>query len=198
MHISPKHLQKFILSSVFVFTIAPIFPTAAQITPDNTLGTERSRLDSNVLINSVLGDKINGGAIRDRNLFHSFSDINVNTGSIRLDNKSAIASLTNSGNGGNIFLDINDFLVLRNSSNISTTAGLQQFGGDGGNITINIPFIIAAPGENSNIAANAFTGKGGQINITTQGIFGIEPRTQASDATKDIRELHRKKCPMSF
>ncbi|NJR20014.1 MAG: S-layer family protein, partial [Calothrix sp. CSU_2_0] len=75
---------------------------------------------------------------------------------------------------------------MSRGSFISTTAGLQKFGGDGGNLTLNIPFIIAVPGENSDITANAFTGKGGNINIQTQGIFGIEPRTQAADATNDI------------
>ena len=111
MHISPKYLQKFILSSVFVFTIsealslwliAPIFPAAAQITPDNTLGTERSRLDTNVLINNVLGDKINGGAIRDRNLFHSFSEFNINDPQrVYFSNPSGVLNILTRVTGGN-------------------------------------------------------------------------------------------------
>jgi large exoprotein involved in heme utilization and adhesion len=42
------------------------------------------------------------------------------------------------------------------------------------------------PNEDSNIIANAFKGRGGNINITTQGLFGIEfhPRlTPQSDIT---------------
>jgi large exoprotein involved in heme utilization and adhesion len=105
-------------------------------------------------------------------------DININTRSVRLDNQGIIAASTNSGNGGNINLTAADFLLLRRNSSISTTAGLTQSGGDGGNITINTPFIVAIPNENSDITANAFTGKGGRVNITSQGLFGIEARLQ--------------------
>ncbi|NEU72255.1 S-layer family protein, partial [Hassallia byssoidea VB512170] len=105
-------------------------------------------------------------------------DININTRSVRLDNQGIIAASTNSGNGGNINLTAADFLLLRRNSSISTTAGLTQSGGDGGNITINTPFIVAIDNENSDITANAFTGKGGRVNITSQGLFGIEARLQ--------------------
>ncbi|MBW4566591.1 MAG: filamentous hemagglutinin N-terminal domain-containing protein [Tolypothrix carrinoi HA7290-LM1] len=105
-------------------------------------------------------------------------DININTRSVRLDNRGIIAASTNSGNGGNINLTAADFLLLRRNSSISTTAGLTQSGGDGGNITINTPFIVAIDNEDSDITANAFTGKGGRVNITSQGLFGIEARSQ--------------------
>ncbi|MEW6492918.1 MAG: S-layer family protein, partial [Cyanobacteriota bacterium] len=71
-------------------------------------------------------------------------------------------------------------------STISTTAGTAQAGGDGGNITIDANLIVAVPKENSDITANAFEGRGGNINITTQGIFGLEFRenlTPLSDIT---------------
>jgi large exoprotein involved in heme utilization and adhesion len=116
----------------------------------------------------------------------SGGDLDIKAGSIRLDNKSAIASVTNSGNGGNLNLNTTDYILLRRNSNISTTAGLTKSGGDGGNITLNTPFIVATPKENSDISANAFTGTGGNVNIQTQGIFGIEPRpksTNQSDIT---------------
>ncbi|BAY62367.1 filamentous hemagglutinin outer membrane protein [Calothrix brevissima NIES-22] len=99
---------------------------------------------------------------------------------------SAIASFTNAGNGGDISLDISDLLLLRRGGLISTTAGRTQAGGDGGNISINSPFIVAIPNENSDISANAFTGKGGNVSLSTQAIFGIEPRpktTNQSDIT---------------
>ncbi|MBF2062869.1 MAG: filamentous hemagglutinin N-terminal domain-containing protein [Calothrix sp. C42_A2020_038] len=115
-------------------------------------------------------------------------DIDINFATVRLDNASAIAATTNSGNGGNINLTANDFLLLRRGSLISTTAGNAFSGGDGGNITIDTPFIVAVPNENSDITANAFTGSGGKINLTVQTIFGIEPRrtggvTPKSDIT---------------
>jgi len=48
----------------------------AQITPDNTLGIESSRLRA---VNGVR-DRIEGGAIRGSNLFHSFEEFNIGEG----------------------------------------------------------------------------------------------------------------------
>jgi large exoprotein involved in heme utilization and adhesion len=75
---------------------------------------------------------------------------------------------------------------MRHKSEISTTAGTAQAGGDGGNITIDADFIVTIPKEDSDITANAFTGRGGNINITTQGIYGLQFRphpTSLSDIT---------------
>ncbi|MEH2203242.1 MAG: filamentous hemagglutinin N-terminal domain-containing protein [Nostoc sp.] len=94
---------------------------------------------------------------------------------------SAIASLTNAGNGGDINLDIADLLLLRDRGLISTTAGRSQAGGNGGNININSKFIVAIPEENSDISANAYTGSGGKVQINSQGIFGIESRTKPTE-----------------
>jgi filamentous hemagglutinin family protein len=97
----------------------------------------------------------------------------------------SITAETNSAQGGNISLDVNDVVLLRNSSLISATAGTARAGGDGGNITIDGDFIAAVENENSDISANAFTGRGGNVQITTQGIFGIEARPQPT-AQSDI------------
>ena len=97
---------------------------------------------------------------------------------VTLNNRAKLFAESASGNGGNINLELGELLLLRNNSQISTTAGTAQAGGDGGNITINSPFIVALPNENSNITANAFTGNGGNVDITSQGIFGIQPRSQ--------------------
>ncbi|MBO3459381.1 filamentous hemagglutinin N-terminal domain-containing protein [Aetokthonos hydrillicola CCALA 1050] len=92
-----------------------------------------------------------------------------------LNNQGTISAETFSGEGGDITLQVNNFLLLRNHSEISSTAGSAGLAGNGGNININTPFILAIPGENSDITANAFNGSGGKINITTTGIFGISP-----------------------
>jgi filamentous hemagglutinin family protein len=114
----------------------------------------------------------------------SAGDIGVTARTVRLDTKGTIQATTFSGNGGNITLNVQDLLLLRHGSQISTTAGTAESGGDGGNIIINnLPnykgFIIAVPSENSDITANAYTGRGGNVRIVnTQGIFGIEYRRQ--------------------
>ncbi|MHC5821085.1 MAG: two-partner secretion domain-containing protein, partial [Nostoc sp.] len=112
--------------------------------------------------------------------------LQVQAGFLTLDNKAFLSAIANSGQGGNIALTVQDMLLLRRNSQISTTAGNHEFGGDGGNITINTPFIVAVPNENSDISANAFTGRGGRVDITTDGLFGIVPQkspTGKSDIT---------------
>lgn len=107
-------------------------------------------------------------------------ELNVTARSILLDNQGKLTSETNSGQGGNISLQVQDLLLLRRNSQISTNAGKTQAIGDGGNITINAPngFIVAEPQENSDITANAFIGSGGRVQINTTGIFGIAPRSR--------------------
>jgi filamentous hemagglutinin family protein len=112
--------------------------------------------------------------------------LDVSARFILLDNQGKLTAVTESGNGGDITLQVQDLLLLRRGSTISTTAGTAQAGGDGGNITINANLIVAVPKENSDITANAFEGRGGNISITTQGIFGLEFRqnlTPLSDIT---------------
>ncbi|MGI8499814.1 MAG: filamentous hemagglutinin N-terminal domain-containing protein [Hassallia sp.] len=105
-------------------------------------------------------------------------NITLQAGTLTLDNGASISAQTAGSQGGNINLQLKDVLVLRRGSQISTTAGTAEAGGNGGNITINTPFIIAVPKENSDIAANAFSGNGGNVNIRAQGIYGIEARSQ--------------------
>ncbi len=113
-------------------------------------------------------------------------DIEINADSVTLDQDAKISAETASSTGGNITLRVPDVVVLRQRSQISTTAGTDDAGGDGGNITIDTGFIAAVSEENSDITANAFEGRGGNINITAQGVFGIDFRdrlTPLSDIT---------------
>ncbi len=52
-------------------------PVSAQIIPDATLPGEGSRIIESVQIQGTLGDRIEGGALRGTNLFHSFQEFNV-------------------------------------------------------------------------------------------------------------------------
>jgi filamentous hemagglutinin family protein len=118
--------------------------------------------------------------------FGKAGELEIDSGSILLDNGATLNAQTASGDGGNIKLRVQDLLLLRRNSNISTTAGTAQAGGDGGNMDINAKFIVGVPAENSDITANAFKGRGGNINIITSGIFGTQLRsrpTSKSDIT---------------
>ncbi|MEQ9236488.1 two-partner secretion domain-containing protein [Coleofasciculus sp. E2-BRE-01] len=113
-------------------------------------------------------------------------DIEVTANKIILDQQGTIIAETEATEGGNITLNVNDILLLRHNSLISTTAGTAQAGGNGGNIRINSPFVVGLPWENSDITANAFFGNGGRVDITTNKIYGLEfrPRlTPLSDIT---------------
>jgi filamentous hemagglutinin family protein len=52
----------------------------AQIKPDATLGAERSVVKPNVNIKDLPSDRIDGGARRGANLFHSFQEFNIDQG----------------------------------------------------------------------------------------------------------------------
>ncbi|GAX45033.1 filamentous hemagglutinin outer membrane protein [Tolypothrix sp. NIES-4075] len=115
-------------------------------------------------------------------------NIQIQADSLKLDNRAFLSAETASTQGGNIEIQSEGLLLLRRNSLISTNAGNERQGGNGGNITINSPngFIVAVPNENSDISANAFTGSGGRVNITASGIYGIESRprpTELSDIT---------------
>jgi filamentous hemagglutinin family protein len=108
-------------------------------------------------------------------------NLDVNAHIVSLDNRAKLTSETQSGKGGIITLTVRDLLLMRRNSQLSTNAGKAGFGGDGGDITITAPngFIVATPLGNNDITANAFSGSGGKIKITTKGIFGFVTRTGA-------------------
>ena len=80
-----------------------IHPAFAQLTPDNSLGKERSQV---IPINQN-NDRIQGGASRGTNLFHSFQDFNVGEGrGVYFANPQGITNIfsrVTGGNSSNIF-----------------------------------------------------------------------------------------------
>uniref|UniRef100_UPI0030D9B536 two-partner secretion domain-containing protein n=1 Tax=Tolypothrix sp. LEGE 11397 TaxID=2777971 RepID=UPI0030D9B536 len=98
--------------------------------------------------------------------------VKINANYLLLDTQGAITAVTQVGEGGNIAVNANTLLMRHNSAINATSNAI----GDGGNITINSPIIVGL--ENSDIIANAIQGKGGNIHIATQGIFGLEYRSQ--------------------
>jgi filamentous hemagglutinin family protein len=113
--------------------------------------------------------------------FGDAGDIKISARSIRQERGSQISAFTTSGNGGNIQLNLQELLLMRHGSAISTSAGVASAGGDGGNITIAAPkgFLVTAPNENNDITANAFDGSGGRVAINAQAIYWFTPRSRA-------------------
>ncbi|GAB4366034.1 MAG: hypothetical protein Kow00121_03060 [Elainellaceae cyanobacterium] len=114
-------------------------------------------------------------------------NIRVRTGSLSLADGAVLSARTRGdARGGNITLQNLDVLLMRRNSAVSASAGTANRGGNGGNISIDAQFVVAAPSENSDITANAFTGRGGNVDIVTQGLLGIQAQpeiTPASDIT---------------
>ena len=115
-------------------------------------------------------------------------NIIIEANSLSLSNQASIEAATQSeiGEAANINLTIAEDIILKNNSLISARA-LEN--ADGGNVTINADdgSIVAFPNQNNDIIANANQGNGGEINITTQGIFGLEERLSTPpNQTNDI------------
>ncbi|OLP17291.1 hypothetical protein BST81_15860 [Leptolyngbya sp. 'hensonii'] len=141
-----------------------------------------------IFANTIAGATGKGGDIKiDPNLviLTNGATISVNSqgsgpgGSIFLQannltlNNGKIVATSSSTQGGNIFLTVPGIIQMTNNSQISATSGITGGAGDGGNITISTLFLVALPNQNSDITANAFLGKGGNIQITAQALFGI-------------------------
>ena len=101
----------FVLCSILAATTA-----LGQITPDNTLDNERSVV-TNLNINGIVIDLIEGGAIRDSNLFHSFSDFNVaEFGRVYFANPAGIANILSRVTGTNVSNILGTLGVLGNAN----------------------------------------------------------------------------------
>jgi filamentous hemagglutinin family protein len=103
----------------------------------------------------------------------------IHADQVKLDQSAKLRADVVQGSQGNIHIDAN-VLLLRRGSMIQTNAGTNA---NGGNITLNTPTLVGW--ENSDIEANAIKGQGGNIQITTQGIFGLKFRPQLT-AENDI------------
>ncbi|MGG6267960.1 filamentous hemagglutinin N-terminal domain-containing protein [Leptolyngbya sp. AN03gr2] len=124
---------------------------------------------------------MNGASIQVRNQGSgNGGSIDINAGTIRLENQGKILANTASGEGGEIQIRSN-VLHLQNNSEITSTAGGT---GNGGNIDITSNFVIQR--SNSDITANASRGRGGTIQISAQGLLGgafRKQQTPESDIT---------------
>ena len=115
--------------------------------------------------------------------------LTINAQEITLDNGSLTAETTR-GDQGNIIIDGANTLILQNNSEITTNATEEATGGD-----ISITSDVIALLENSSITANAVEGRGGNIQINTQGLFQ-DPDSEITatselgiDGTVTINEL---------
>ncbi|MBD2578842.1 filamentous hemagglutinin N-terminal domain-containing protein [Oscillatoria sp. FACHB-1406] len=115
----------------------------------------------------------------------SAGNLEIEANSIVLESQGTLSASTNEGLGGDIRLNALDYILMRGNSQIVTNAK----NADSGNIRIETGALVAL--ENSDITANAQQGRGGQVRVTANGIFGTQFRlflTPESDitATSDL------------
>jgi filamentous hemagglutinin family protein len=110
-------------------------------------------------------------------------NINLTAGHMLLARGGEILAETAADDGGEISLRVNNILQMRNNNLISATAGSASKQGNGGNININTTFLIANPLGDNDITANAFEGRGGNIQITAQSVFGLKFREQLTPSS---------------
>ena len=105
--------------------------------------------------------------------------VQLNRGRLRAD-------IGGNASGANIDLQLDGTrLLMQNGSRISAIAADNA---RGGNVTVNAAngFVVASP-EDNDIRASALQGRGGDIQISAQGIFGLEERRSiAGNGTSDI------------
>ncbi|MFZ1029753.1 MAG: filamentous hemagglutinin N-terminal domain-containing protein, partial [Limnoraphis robusta] len=100
-----------------LYSVINILPTSAQIVPDNTLGSENSVVTPNVNIRGINSDRIDGGAVRGSNLFHSFQEFNIREGrGAYFSNPDNIINILTRVTGGNISEILGTLGVLGNAN----------------------------------------------------------------------------------
>ena len=148
-------------------------------------GTIKVNAAAKVTISGSSSDFNTGLFVSSQSRTGTAGDIIVTSPRVTLDNNGTLNAESALGNGGNINLQ-SDLFLLRRGAQISTTAGTAEAGGNGGNINIDAPngFIVTGARENNDITANAFSGSGGKVIINAIGIYGIAPLTR-----QDLKRL---------
>ncbi|AOX00146.1 hypothetical protein BJP34_12420 [Moorena producens PAL-8-15-08-1] len=178
----------FVLCSLLGATTA-----LGQITPDNTLGNERSVVTPNVNINGALADLIEGGAIRESNLFHSFSDFNVaEFGRVYFANPAGVANILSRVTGTNVSNILGTLGVLGNAnlflinpngivfgSNSRLELGGSFFGSTADSVLFDDGTVFSAKNPNDKPLLTINIPSGLQYgsnpgSITNQSFFGLE------------------------
>ncbi len=130
--------------------------TSAQITPDAILGAERSIVNLDVS-NGLSLDQIEGGAIRDINLFHSFHEFNVSEKqSVYFQNPPGIENIISLVTGGS-------------PSDIRGTLGVS--GGTANLFLLNPNGIIFGPNARLDIRGSFVATTANAIQFDAQGFF---------------------------
>ncbi|HEY9628765.1 MAG TPA: filamentous hemagglutinin N-terminal domain-containing protein [Coleofasciculaceae cyanobacterium] len=131
----------------------------AQVTPDRTLGSEQSTVNRNVTINGRNGDRIEGGARRGTNLFHSFDQFNVGNGQrLYFANPTGVLNIIGRVTG-------------QDPSNISGTLGVQ---GNANLFLMNPNGIIFGSNATLDLRGSFVATTANRLQFGSQGFFSTD------------------------
>ena len=130
----------------------------AQITPDETLGGERSAVTRDVTVRGGRADRIDGGARRGANLFHSFSEFNVDNGQrVYFANPTGVENILGRVTGA----DVSDIL-----GTLGVDGGANLF-------LLNPNGIMFGPNAQLDISGSFIATTGNRFNFLDGGEFGV-------------------------
>ncbi|WP_179228356.1 beta strand repeat-containing protein [Leptolyngbya ohadii] len=100
--------------------------------------------------------------------------LSIRTRLVSLSNNAQLNARTESGGRRSATIDLQDanLLTLQGGSQITTRAGIETGGGNGGAIGIQSRYIVAQPTGDNDISADAGQGNGGNVDITAD-IVGL-------------------------
>lgn len=139
------HYHTFIVLLAIFLTLKP---TVAQIIPDASLGSESSKVSTD-LENSFI-DKIDGGAIRGGNLFHSFEQFSISPGRTAYFNNA---------------LNIQNIISRVTGSSVSNIDGLIQANSNANLLLLNSNGIIFGSNASLNIGGSFLASTATSINF---------------------------------
>ncbi|HEY9810481.1 MAG TPA: filamentous hemagglutinin N-terminal domain-containing protein [Halomicronema sp.] len=161
---SPKNpflFPKCQYKELLIFFALLLWPVVvkAQIIPDGTLGGEISTVRGDVEFNGQTIDRIDGGALRGINLFHSFEQFNVGEGSA--------VYFANPNNVENIFTRVTGSSV----SNIFGTLGVT---GNANLFLLNPNGVVFGPNGRLDVRGSFLTTTAESFNFADGGEFGVK------------------------
>ncbi|NJO51592.1 MAG: filamentous hemagglutinin N-terminal domain-containing protein, partial [Leptolyngbyaceae cyanobacterium RM2_2_4] len=137
----------------------------AQITPDDTLGAEGSRVRPNATVDGRPADLIEGGATRGINLFHSFEEFNVEEQQrVYFDNPAGIDNIFSRVTGDN-------------PSNILGRLGVL---GDANLLLINPNGIVFGPNANLDVQGSFLATTADAVKLGDAGLFSASQPTTSN------------------
>lgn len=133
---------------IVIIILSTLKPSLAQIIPDSSLGSESSKV-STELENSFV-DKIEGGATRGGNLFHSFEQFSIPTGGTAYFNNA---------------VDVQNIFSRVTGKNISNIDGLIRANGNANLFLLNPNGIVFGPNARLDIGGSFLGSTSDSINF---------------------------------